>query len=186
MRALSRLGRRLSSDAVVTQAHAAPRIEESSPSQAPVSTQTVIARSTTLRVGVVLCVATAFATVVVKLNDAIGIFDLRADTNASYTYSQWTHTLPEWSPASGRVLESARLWMPEDATYQIVFGKEFDERSTSDFSHLLLREFLLPRRPTTSAATWIFCYGCKDPTLGGRVEVLAEAPGGPAFGRRLR
>jgi hypothetical protein len=136
-----------------------------------------------LRVGVVLCVAVATGTAALRLDDALGIFDLRADINSSLTYSGRTHTHPEWSPAPGRVLETARLWMPRDARYRVVYGPGFDASRTGDFSHQLLYDFLLPRRPTASrAARWVFCYGC-DPRVLADLDVIAEVPGGPVFGR---
>ena len=88
-----------------------------------------------LRVGVVVCIAIAAGTAGAKLRDALGIFDLRADKNAASTYSQRAHTHPEWSLAGGQVLETARLWMPADARYRVVFGPAFDPTRTSDFTH---------------------------------------------------
>ena len=137
-----------------------------------------------LRLGVVACVLCAVATAAVKLDDALGIFDQRADSNAALTYSQRAHTHPEWLAASGQVLETARLWMPDDARYRVVFGPAFDRQTTADFTHLLLYGFLLPRRPTSSpAAEWAFCFGCDDETLEDRYEVLARHADALAFGR---
>ena len=114
----------------------------------------------------------------------LGIFDLRADNNAASTYSERAHTHPEWFAAAGDVLETARLWMPEDARYRVVFGPRFDRTRSPDFTHLLLYGFLLPRRPTSSEdAKWVFCYGCTDATLGDEFQVLARLEGGPTFGR---
>jgi hypothetical protein len=137
-----------------------------------------------LRAGVVVCVAVAVGTAVLKLPDAIGLFDLRADLNAASSYSHWTHTHREWSPAAGEVLETARLWMPENARYRVVVGPGFDPTRSADFSRQLLYGFLLPRRPTRSeAAEWLICYGCDRETLGDRFELIAEVEGGPTFGR---
>lgn len=139
--------------------------------------------SIALRIGVVVCVVIAVATAAVKLPSALGIFDLRADNNAALTYSQRAHTHPEWFAAAGNLLEDARLWMPEDARYRVVFGPRFDRTRSSDFTHLLLYGFLLPRRPTSSEdAKWVFCYGCTDTTLGDGFQVLARLEGGPMFG----
>lgn len=148
------------------------------------SARTSAWRGQVLTWGVVACVGAALATAVVKLDDALGIFDHRADLNSTYTYAQRTHTHPEWSPVAGRVLEDARLWMPEDARYRVVYGPRFDPAETSDLSHVLMLGFLLPRRPTSSeSAEWVFCYGCDSGTLGPRFDVLSAADGGPAFGR---
>lgn len=141
---------------------------------------------TTIRLGVVICVGVAVTTAAMRLDDVLGLFDLRADTNAAYTHDQRTHTLPEWGAAGAKVLEAARLWMPEDATYRVVFGREFDGIRSSDFTRHFLPGYLLPRRQTGSdSAEWVFCYGCDDATLGERFEVLSRVDGGPAFGRML-
>ena len=145
------------------------------------------ARGAVLAVGVVACLAVAVALVVTKLDDALGLFDQRADTNASFGYEQRAHTYPGWSPAAGRVLEDARLWMPEDAYYRVVETPGFDEAVSADFSRDLLLGFLLPRRPTDSeSAEWIICYGCVDGSLGGEFELLSGVEGGPSFGRLRR
>jgi hypothetical protein len=131
-----------------------------------------------------VCVAVAFGVAAARWPTALAIFDGRADANSSYTYSQRAHTHPEWSPEGGRVLEDARLWMPMDARYRVVFGPGFDPLRTSDFTRYLLLWFLLPRRPTTSSsAKWVFCYGCTSTTLGRRFDILSQAGGGPTFGR---
>lgn len=137
-----------------------------------------------LRLGVAACIATAVATAAVKLDDAIGVFDVRADRNAALTYRERTYAHPEWYAVTGGVLEAARLWMPERARYRVVFGPDFDPATTPDFSYLFLRGFLLPRRPTRAAsAKWAFCYGCPPGLLGDRFEVLARAGPGFVFGR---
>jgi hypothetical protein len=138
-----------------------------------------------LRLGVLLCVLAAVATAAVKLDDALGIFDRRADLNSESTYGQRTHTHAEWSPLGGRVLENARLSMPEDARYRIVFGPRWNRARTADFTHQLLVGFLLPRRPTTApTAKWVFCYGCTASTLGDQFEIVDQVQGGPMFSRR--
>lgn len=140
-----------------------------------------------LRLAVVACVAAAVGTAVVKLPDALGIFDLRADINATSTYSERTHTHREWSAAGGDVLETARLRMPESARYRVVFGPAWERTAGADFTHKLLYGFLLPRRPTRAEeAEWVFCYGCDKGTLGEGFEVIAGVVGGPTFGRMLR
>ena len=144
-------------------------------------------RGAVLGLGVVACVAASVALVVVKLDDALGFFDQQADVNASLGYEQRAHTYPGWSPAAGRVLEDARLWMPEDAEYRVVFLPGFDPERTSDFSRYFLLNFLLPRRPTSSASTeWVICYGCENGGLGGGFELLSSTEGGPSFGRMRR
>lgn len=139
-----------------------------------------------VRAAVVLCVASACVTAVVKLPDVLGVFDARADANSVLTYSQRAHTHPEWAPEGGNLLETARLSMPDDAEYRIVFGPGFDRKRTPDITHDLLVGFLLPRRPTDSdQAPWLFCYGCDEQMLR-KIEVIAAVDGGPTFGRVLR
>ena len=139
-----------------------------------------------IRLGVVICAAVAITTATIRLDDVLGVYDLRADTNAASTYDQRAHTYPGWSTAGGKVLEDARLWMPEHATYRVVLGPGFDEARSTDFTRHMLLWFLLPRRPTESdSAKWVFCYGCNDTTLGERLRVLSHVEGGPSFGRVL-
>lgn len=138
----------------------------------------------TIRLGVVFCVAVAVGTAAVKVDDVLGYFDVRADTNAAATFEQRAHTYPGWAVSEGRFMEDARLWMPEDARYRVVLGPRFDAERSWDLTRYLLLWYLLPRRPTTSAsAEWAFCYGCDEATLGDRFEILSRVPGGPLFGR---
>lgn len=156
------------------------------PSRASDRTKLRTLLDTTLRLGVVVCVAVAAAIAAIRLNDALGLYDLRADMNAAATHEQRAHTYPGWAVAGGRVMEDARLWMPEDASYRVNFGPGFDGVRSSDFTRDMLLWFLLPRRPTRSAsAEWVFCYGCDDAALGNRFKVLSRADGGPSFGRML-
>ena len=84
---------------------------------------------------------------------------------------------------SGKVIEDARLWMPEDAAYRVVRGRRYPETGYSYWAQYFLNGFLLPRRQTTSeAARWIFCFGCSDATLG-RLRVLSDDRDGLVFGR---
>ena len=137
-----------------------------------------------IRLGVVACVAVSVGTAALKLDDALGIFDLRADLNAASTYSERTHTHREWSASAGDVLETARLRMPEDARYRVVFTPAFDASASADFTHQLLPTLLLPRRPTASEdAEWLFCYGCDESTFDERFQVIAQVEGGPMFGQ---
>lgn len=141
-------------------------------------------RDLVVALGVVTCVGIAIAVSVLKLHNVLGVFDARADNQASFGYAERAHTYEGWSPAGGEVLEDARLWMPENARYRVVFAPGYDRRGSQDFTRDLLLAFLLPRRPTTSEnAKWLFCYGCDAKTLGERYEVLASVPGGPTFGR---
>lgn len=131
-----------------------------------------------VRVGVVVCVAVAAAGAV-KLDDTLGVFDVKADENAVSTYRDRTY--PAWLAGSEDAMEDARLWMPEDASYRVVLGTEAS-KGDARFAKNFLFSLLLPRRLTAESARWVFCYGCDTAKLGGRFEVLTTG-GGFSFGR---
>jgi hypothetical protein len=121
---------------------------------------------------------------ILKLDDALGVFDLRADRNSSYSYRERTYPRADWVAGDGAVIEHARLWMPADATYRVVIGPHFDRLGYSKFAPYFILGRLLPRRQTKSAeAPWVFCYGCDRSTLGKRFELLKGNHPALVFGR---
>lgn len=130
----------------------------------------------------VACVVIAVGAGMTRFDDTLGFYDLRADENASYDYAARTYP-SENVVGSARVVEDARLWMPQDARYRVVFGP----RSTAEVRRnapLFLRELLLPRLLTTSeSASWVVCLGCKQSTLGRRFRLLSDDGTGVLFGR---
>lgn len=143
-------------------------------------------RLTAARSGAVLCTVVAAVAGVARLDEALGLFDWRADMNAGRSYLERFYgdegVVPDRS-----VVEEARARMPEDAAYSVVIGPGAPERGSwhpnlvADF----LRYFLVPRRQTDSrSAEWIFCLGCDVSALGDRFVVLARGDGRFSFGRR--
>jgi hypothetical protein len=134
------------------------------------------------RLGTLVCVAAAVVVGAFSLDEALGVFDYRADVNASRSYLDRTYGDDGDVVGSRRVVEDAHLWMPEDATYRIVVGAgdaegEYDPVVAPDF----LRYFLLPRRESASGP-WVFCLGCDVSALGDRFQALSK-DGSVVFGR---
>jgi hypothetical protein len=137
-----------------------------------------------VRVGVVACVAAACVLAVSRLDDAVAVFDFQADTNAAATFTERTYPDVDGLPGGRRVMEDARLWMPEDATYRVVDGPLAVE-VTSISLLTFLDVLLMPRRRTQlESSPWTFCYGCTPSTLGAEYEVLSDSGQGFLFARR--
>jgi hypothetical protein len=137
-----------------------------------------------VRLGVVLCVALAGLTAAARLDDTIAVFDFGADANSAQTFDERTYPASPWVAGANAVIEDARLWMPEDATYRVVHGPMLTRTQYSGFGRHFLLGFLLPRRQIASeSARWAFCYGCEPTTLGPRFEVLSDSGDGFLFGR---
>jgi hypothetical protein len=136
------------------------------------------------RVGVVACVVAAGLLGAGRLDNALAIFDFQADGNAALTFNERAYPEIEGLPGWTRVLEDARLWMPEDATYRVVDGPR--EHVETSFASLrtYLGVLLMPRRETQlRSASWVFCYGCTPSTLGREYEVLSDSGDGLLFAR---
>jgi hypothetical protein len=135
-----------------------------------------------VRAGVVVCVLVAAFAGLARLDETLGLFDWRADRNASLTYLDREYGDRGWA-LDRWVIEDARLWMPEDASYGIVLGPRWDNldgQVAADF----LKYFLLPRREESAdRAPWVFCYGCDVAQLDPRFEVLSRGRAGILFGR---
>ena len=139
-----------------------------------------------IRLGVVACVGLACLLGAGRLDDAVAVFDFRADLNARTTYRDRTYPESAWVAGSASVMEDARLWMPEDAEYRVVNGPDFSLLQSSGYGRYFLLGLLLPRTQTDSeSARWLFCYGCTGSSLGSRYEVLSDAGIGFLFARRL-
>jgi len=135
-----------------------------------------------IRAGVVLCVLAAALGGLARLDETLGLFDWRADRNASLTYLDREYGDRGWA-LDRRVIEDGRLWMPRDAEYGIVLGASWDNldgQVAADF----LKYFLLPRREVDAdSAPWVFCYGCDVAGLGDGFEALSRGRDGIVFGR---
>jgi hypothetical protein len=149
------------------------------------SERRVSARQIVVRVGVVACAAAACLIGAGRLDDAIAVFDFQADANERSTFNDRTYPGIEWLPDGADVMDDARLWMPETATYQVVHGPgDSAVRRTRSLRHFLLALFL-PRRPTQlESARWVFCYSCTPSFLGPQYEVLSDSGRGFLFARR--
>ena len=136
-----------------------------------------------IRLGVVLCVGLALVVAASRyFSDALDGSDFWADRHSALDYT--TRSVPpEEAVGSKKVVEDARLWMPEDASYRIVAAPDLQgplQWAAPDF----LAGFLLPRRQTESDDTpWVFCYLCDQAELGERFEVLSDGGNGVLFGR---
>jgi hypothetical protein len=143
-----------------------------------------VSRAHAIRVGVVACVVAVAAAALLRMDETMGLFDFRADRNASLAYLEREYGDRGWAP-DRRVVEDARLRMPEDATYAIVLGARRDDLIgvvAADF----LRYFLLPRREVDAGsgdAEWAFCYACDPTQLQGRFDQLSTGRDGFSFGR---
>ncbi len=137
-----------------------------------------------IRIGVVACVAAACLLGAGRLDDAVAVFDFHADVNHSATFTERRYPEIDSLPGAVPVMEDARLWMPENATYGVVFGQRFLERRFGNVRYFL---FLLmwPRsQAQLERAPWVFCYECTRSTLGDRYEVLSDSGQGLLFARR--
>jgi hypothetical protein len=131
---------------------------------------------------VVVVVALAVVAGATRLDEALGLLDWRADVNASRSYLDRTYADDGLVVESRRVVEDARLLMPEDATYRILIGASEAGVRFRDVAPDFLRYFLLPRRESDDA-TYVFCLDCDVAALGEDFEVLSEE-GGIVFGRQ--
>jgi hypothetical protein len=119
-----------------------------------------------------------------RLDDAVAVFDFRADANAAATFTERTYPEIDTLPGGAEVMEDARLWMPEDASYDVVFGRPSLERRFGNVAYFLYI-LLWPRtQAAAEPADWVFCYGCTRSTLGPGHEVLSDSGRGLLFARR--
>ena len=136
------------------------------------------------RVGVVACVAAACLGATGRLDDAVAVFDYHADANAVATFIERTYPEIEFIPGGAKVMEDARLWIPDDARYRVVDGPDALV-SRSGSLRTFLTVLLVPREQTNvESAPWAFCYGCSPSTLGPEYEVLSDSGHGFLFARR--
>lgn len=137
------------------------------------------------RLGVVACVAAACLLAVGRLDDAVAVFDYQADANVAATFNERTYPAIEFLPDGARVMEDARLWMPEDATYRVIHGPSVAADWRPGSLRTFLTVLLMPRRETQlESAPWVFCYRCTSSMLGPEYEVLSDSGHGLQFARR--
>jgi hypothetical protein len=145
----------------------------------------VTALHVAVRIGVVACVAAAGLVGVGRLDTALAVFDFRADENHSRTFVERTYPEIDTLPGASEVLEDARLWMPDDARYRVVYGSPELERRLGNVAFFL---FILmwPRTQdqVEPEPSWTFCYRCTRSSLGPEYEVLSDSGQGLIFARR--
>ena len=142
-------------------------------------------RRRVIRTAVLIAAAGASAICFSRFDHVMGLFDWRADTNNEQGYLERLYG-DEGIVRSRRVVEEARLRMPEDARYRVEVGPNLEEgnRFTTLIIAEFLQYFLLPRRQVADdTAKWGFCYGCDPETFGRPFEPLADAGNGVSFGR---
>jgi hypothetical protein len=141
--------------------------------------------SIAVRVGVVACVAAACLIGAGRLDDAVAVFDFQADSNAAATQSDRVYPVVDGLDGWARVVEDARLWMPEDASYRVVDGPRVPAGTTPGSLRIYLDVLLMPRQRTElESAEWALCYGCARDALGTGFEVLSDSGHGLVLARR--
>ena len=145
----------------------------------------VSALQSAVRIGVVACVAAACLLGASRLDDTVAVFDYRADTNAAATFNERTYPEIEFLPGWARVMEDARLWMPENARYDVFVGPNTPPRRSGPLRTFLL-VLLAPREQTRggAAAPWVFCFDCAASKLRPEYEILSDSGNGFVFARR--
>ena len=139
-----------------------------------------------IRAAVVACVALTSVIAVLKLDDALGLYDARADRQSAWSFEQ-RNGLLAGPPEHEEVIEEARLRMPLAATYRVVLGPQADRTAAPNYTRHMLPWLMLPRRQTQSSmAEWVFCFGCRPETLGRRFVTHARTSDGLLFGRVLQ
>ncbi len=137
-----------------------------------------------IRAGVVACVGLACLLGAGRLDDAVAVFDFHADANDLATFTERTYPEIDSLPGARPVLEDARLWMPEDASYRVVFGRDSLERRFANVRYFLFL-LLWPRsQAALEPSPWLFCYRCTRSTLGDDYAVLSDSGRGLLFARR--
>ena len=138
-----------------------------------------------VRVGVVACVAAASLLGAGRLDNTVAVFDYRADMNAGATFNERTYPEIEFLPGWARVMEDARLWMPEDASYDVFVGPNTPPRRSGPLRTFLL-VLLAPREQMQSGAAtpWAFCFDCTASMLHPEYEILSDSGHGFQFARR--
>jgi hypothetical protein len=120
-----------------------------------------------------VCIAVVAVLGLTRLDEALGTFDQAADENAARAYLDRVYGDQTNILGSRRVVEDARLTIPETDTYRMVLGPIELGRYNALIAPDFVRYFLLPRREAPDAR-WILCFACDVDELGPGFEVLSK------------
>lgn len=142
-----------------------------------------LTRSLALGVTAAACVLAIALTGLARVDEALGLLDWRADENAALPYLKRVYGDRGWA-RDPDVVEQARMLMPADAVYTVVYPRAGGS-AEGDVLREFLKYYLLPRRLDDSGeARWAFCFRCATDGLGADIVPLFEgADGDLVFGR---
>lgn len=148
-------------------------------------------RPLVVRAGTLTCVAVVLVLCALRLDEALGLYDQRADENAAQGYLDRLYGEPFNIIGSRRVIVDALLRIPPDSEYRVVRGAARLRVGRPDVTRELGPEFaryiLLPRRQTdSSGADWILCYGCARPEIGPEYVIVSDGGNGILLAQRIR
>ena len=130
-----------------------------------------------LRIGVIFLVAVTVVAVLVAYPTRVRDADRAASENSSLSFADRDVAGGNALVADQAAVYEARGRIPEDASYHVAVGADYDRGSdlTVSFVDSFYRYFLMPRRQTEDAP-WVICYGCDLDVYGPRAKVVWESP----------
>ena len=140
-----------------------------------------------IRVGVVFLVGVATLAVVVHYPSLLHELGDGATRNSSLSYADREVAGGNGVVADQAALYEARGRIPEDETYHVAVGADYEGGSdlTVPFVESYYQYFLMPRRPADDAP-WLICYGCDLQEYGARAEIVWEDGEGISIARIRR
>jgi hypothetical protein len=132
-----------------------------------------------IRIGVVLLVATATASVVVGYSRLLRELGDDASRNSALSYMDREIAGGNALVADQAAVYAARGLIPSDATYHVAVAPDYKGESELTQGHVAsyYRYFLIPRRPVEGGAPWVICYGCDLTAYGPDAEVVWRGTG---------
>ncbi len=127
-----------------------------------------------IRIGVLLLVATATASVVVGYSRLLRELGDDASRNSALSYADRDIAGGNGLVVDQAVVYAARGLIPSTAPYHVVVGQDYKSKSALTQGHVAgyIRYFLMPRRPVEGGAAWVVCYGCDLTEYGPDAEVV--------------
>jgi hypothetical protein len=137
-----------------------------------------------IRVGVLFLVSVATVAVIVRYPAVLRELDRDASRNSSLSYADREVAGGNGLVADQTALYEARARIPENETYHVVVGADYEGGSdlTVPYVDSYYRYFLMPRRPAEDAQ-WLICYGCDLERYVSRNEVVWESDKGISIAR---